>query len=424
MTEAAREPGAEPVSKPWFPQPVSDHPAATVLLVALVLAFPLLIFVFGSSRWFYLDEWDFLVTRHVTSPGDLFRPYNESLSTIPILVYRAVFNLAHLHSYWPYQVAVVAAHLAAVGLLWVVMRRSGANQWVATLVAGLLILFGPGYQDIVWAFQIGFTGSLAFGLGQLLLADHDGPIDRRDGMGLALGVAALMCSTVGVTMVVAVGVACLLRRGWRAAAFHTVPLAVGYLVWSTFAHPSGPTNPFHRSPSYVAGQVVRWDLASIRYAMVDLGHYPAVGVVLGVMLVVGLALTWIPMGRAVRRRQSMIIATLVGFLAFASFSGVGRWFFGPDYSGESRYVYLTVALLLPALAVAATALIRRVRLVAPVVVLVLVIGVPGNIAAFGRQFPPRATGPVQNGPWWDGPGPPWSTRCRRRPNPTGPATRA
>ena len=47
----------------------------------------------------------------------------------------------------------------------------------------------PGSQDIVWAFQIGFTGSLVFGLTQLLLCDHDGGLDWRDGLGVLAGIA-------------------------------------------------------------------------------------------------------------------------------------------------------------------------------------------------------------------------------------------
>ncbi len=383
-TDTGVEPGSDAAPEPWYLRLVSAHPAATVLLVGLLVAFPLLVFVFGTTQWFFLDDWDFVSARHATNLGDLLRPHNENLSTIPILVYRAVFSLVRLHSYWPYQVGVVAAHLAVVALLWVVMRRSGVNQWMATLVAGLLILFGSGYQDIIWAFQIGFTGSLAFGLGQLLLADHDGPIDRRDAMALGLGLCALLCSGVGVTMVVVVGVACLARRGWRAAALQCVPLGVGYLIWNALAHPDGPVNPFHRSQAYVAGQVARWDLSAVRWSLVDLAHWSALAVVLAIGLVVGLALAWIPLGRQIRRRQSLVIGCLVGVVVFASISGIGRWFFGTNFSRSSRYVYLTVALLLPALAVAADALVRRWRWSAPLVALSLLAGVPANINAFDR----------------------------------------
>ena len=90
--------------------------------------------------------------------------------------------------------------------------------------------------DILWPFQITYVGALVFGLTHLLLADHDGPFDRRDWLGLAAGAAGLMCSGVAIAMVVAVGVATLIRRGVRIAAVHTVPLGVAYVIWlSTMA---------------------------------------------------------------------------------------------------------------------------------------------------------------------------------------------
>ena len=55
----------------------------------------------------------------------------------------------------------------------------------------------------------------------LLLADHDGPVDRRDYLGLGTGLAALMCSGVAVSMAIVVGLATLMRRGWRIALLHS-----------------------------------------------------------------------------------------------------------------------------------------------------------------------------------------------------------
>src|SRR6185369_9091996 len=122
-------------------------------------------------------------------------------------------------------------HCVAAALLWLVMGRARVRPWTATIVASAFVLFGAGAQDILWAFQIAFTGALVLGLAHLLLADHDGPVDRRDWFGLAAGFLALLCSGVAVTMVVVVGLATLLRRGWRIAVLHTVPLAAVYGAW-------------------------------------------------------------------------------------------------------------------------------------------------------------------------------------------------
>jgi len=75
------------------------------------------------------------------------------------------------------------------------MHRAGVRPWSATVLASLFVLFGAGAANILWAFQISFVGSVAFGLTHLLLADHDGPFDRRDWLGLLAGFATLLCPT-------------------------------------------------------------------------------------------------------------------------------------------------------------------------------------------------------------------------------------
>ena len=210
---------------------MSQARVATVVFAVVVIAAVPLYLWRGRHQWFYLDEWDYLAARKATSLHDLLRPHNEHWQTLPILAYRALWNIVGLHSYKPYQLVTIGLHLTAACLLRVVMRRAGVGPWIATIAASLFVLFGPGHENVIWAFQVGFVGSLVCGLAHLILADHDGPLDRRDAIGLLFGIAGLMSSGVGVTMAFVVGLAALMRRGWRAAAFHLVPLAVLFLGW-------------------------------------------------------------------------------------------------------------------------------------------------------------------------------------------------
>ncbi len=48
-----------------------------------------------SSHWFYLDEWDYLANRGIRLGGrhGVFFPHNEHWTTIPIVIWRAIFDV-------------------------------------------------------------------------------------------------------------------------------------------------------------------------------------------------------------------------------------------------------------------------------------------------------------------------------------------
>jgi hypothetical protein len=363
---------------------------ALIAFVAVeVIALPLLLF-WGRHGWFTQDDWDFLSARSIGSVDDLFRPHFQHWTTLPILPYRLLWTVVGIRSYVPYQAMIVVLHLVAAALLYAVMGRAGVRPWIATVAAGAFVFFGSGSENILVAFQITFVGALVFGLGQLLLADHDGPLAGRDWLGLLAGLSALMCSGVGITMVAVVGGAVLLRRGlrgWRIALFHTAPLAAAYLLWSQLAPTGQPANNYHAQN---VSQVWRFLVIGFEAAFARQGQIPFVGFLLGAVLVVGLVLALrqrgagFPLGRL-----ASSIALLGGALMFLVLTGIvragqgGLLFLldtsGPERARDSRYVYLVAAMALPALAIGADALIGRWRQLAIPIVIVLLLGVPGNI---------------------------------------------
>jgi hypothetical protein len=280
-------------------------------------------------------------------------------------------------------VLLVLLHLAVAVLLRIVIRRAGVGPWISTIAASLFVLFGAGRDDIIWPFQVGFVGALLFGLTHLLLADHDGPVDRRDWLGILAGLAGLLCSGVAVTMTVVVGLATLARRGWRIAALHTAPLAVVYTVWWAIVGRTGYSGAGFPS----IGRLVSYTRRGIGATFTAVGQLPGAGVALGVLLLVGLVLAWGRRSHEDRLRRvatpgAMLIGSVVFFLIAGlgranPFTGAARLFQAP--TTPSRYLYVGAALMLPALAVAADAVVRRWRLLAPAVLVLLLIGVPGNL---------------------------------------------
>jgi hypothetical protein len=341
-----------------------------------------------------------LAGRDAGNLRDLLRPHNEHWTTLPILAYRLLWNVFGLNSYRPYQFLVIALHLTAAVLLRVIMRRSGVSPWIATAAATMFVLLGAsGAQNIIWAFQITFVGSLVCGLAHLLLADHDGPVDRRDAAGLAFGLAALLCSGVGVTMAGVAGLAVLIRRGPRAAALHVLPLAAVFGAWwLAFARSK------YDASGASARTVAQFAQHGVANAFDRAGGFPGIGVALGVMLIIGLLTAWARQPREeLRRRAAVPVAMLSGSLVFLCVTALGRGAgFGIEFAERTRYVHLVVALIVPALGVAADGIARRWRAVTPILIVLFLVGVPGNMgdlwqerSASARQF--AVAGPVRGG---------------------------
>ena len=179
------------------------------------------------------------------------RPQNGHWSTVPLVAYHLLFWAFGL-SYGPYLICIITLHLTFVVLVRVIARRAGVGPWIATIAASVLVLFGSGTTNILQSIQIGMIGSVIFGLCHLLCADHDGPFSRRDALGLVCGALAILASGIGTLMVVIVGMAVLIRRGWRMAALQTAPLAIMNGVWYEAERKSGyqirnlTLSPLHR----------------------------------------------------------------------------------------------------------------------------------------------------------------------------------
>jgi len=364
----------------------SARAALATFVVYLVVAFFVLLLHFGEGHWFAGDEWGFLVGRSLSDPIGLLTPQNQHWSTVPIVIYQVLYALFGLDSYLPYMGVTIALHLTLVALLRVVMRRAGVGPWVATLVASIFVLFGTGEQNILLGVQISMVASMVFGLVQLVLADHDGAWNRRDWFGLAAGALAIMSSSIGIPMVVIVGIAVLIRRGWRAAALQTIPLGTLYVVW--YVSQRGVLSQSPTGSADVAG-IAGW-VGTASVAVLDgLTPHPAVAALLVVIFVGGLALAWLPFDRdRFRRTAAGPAALLVGSLVLTVVIAFQRLaliaFAGPDIPRSSRYIAMATALALPALGVATDAVVRRWRWSAPLVAVVLLAGIPANIEAFSN----------------------------------------
>jgi hypothetical protein len=357
---------------------------AVVELVALVG-----IFQYARNWWFYFDEWDFLATRTAGSLHDLFRPHNEHWVTVPVLVYRALWQVFGLRHYWPYLLVTVLLHLTLAALLVVMMKRCGVRPTIAVAAGSLFVLFGRGYQDIAWAFQMTFIGSLVFGYVQLLCATKPGPLARSDRLGLGAGFVGLMCSGIALPMIVLVGIATYMRRGARIAAFHVVPLVVAFAIWYMAIGKQGNQHAHGGITS-----VLHYSFHALFAAFVSIGSGRVAAWLLFAMLVAGSALAWQGPWRRGRvpLETAVPIASLVALVGFVLIDGWGRVpTLGVTHGASSRYLHIYAAFLLVPLAVAAEAVARRWKWFVFAALVLFLSAIPGNVSKFinyERQLAP------------------------------------
>jgi len=356
----------------------SNRSSRAALIAFCVLAagsIPLYL-VLGRHWWFYLDEWNLLASRSGRSVNDLLRPYNQHWITLPILAWRALWTIVGARSYLPYQAMSVLLHVVVAALIRSVMRHAGVRPWIATIGAGAFLFFGAGAQNILSAFQITFTGAIAFGFVQLMLTDHEGEWSRRDWIALAAGLCALMCSGAAVAMVGVVGVATWLRRGRRVAVAQITPLAAIYAAWYL---------RYGRSGAQIEGSIggaVGFVRDGVGATFENVGQLAGVGALLGLALALGVVVLVRSGDAPARHAQVALVgAFLVGLLMFFAAAAVGRnrGQAVVDLPTQSRYLYVGAAMLAPVFGIAAESLTRRARVLGALAIVPLLIGVPGNV---------------------------------------------
>jgi hypothetical protein len=306
--------------------------------VAALLAGVTLLYL-GRSLTFWHDEW-----RSITFDGsgfDYLRPVNEHWSTFPLLLYRATFHFVELRSYIPYLAELIALHLVAVtGAYVLVRRRLGA--FYATLLALPLLFLGIGGENLVWAFQTGFVGSVLFGVWALVLVEQDG----RAAPALASGllVASLMSSGIGLFFVVVVACRTLLDDELRRRAWCVGPPLAAYATWHLLVGRDavGETGDLG-GPCEVARFAFR-GIGHAFEAWVGADRLPTGGA-LGVMAFVALCL--VAGRRVLRGREGGALAAgcLAGIASMYVVIGIVRAGLEFDYATLDRYVYVAAFLV-------------------------------------------------------------------------------
>jgi hypothetical protein len=285
---------------------------------------------------FYFDEWTFITTAPDWTFWSYFEPHNEHPSILFRAVYAALLNTVGLRTYLPYMALLLVAHFANVVLLFELVRRR-AGDLVGMAAAALLLVLGAGWEDVLWAFQMAWLASVAFGLGALLLLQSQ----RRIGFATACVTASLAFSGIGAVFATAAAVQLALTPARRRDLLWFVPVGVAVAVWYVAFGRFGE----HPNPQPTAANLLLdplyalWGLSQSAAGLIGLGGWVGVPV----LAVVAAVIAW----RWMRRRPDAFgVSAVVALVTFYLLTGLTRAQLGYEQSGSSRYIYVAAVLWL------------------------------------------------------------------------------
>ena len=327
---------------------------------------------------FFLDEWDFLLHRRGFGADVLLDPHNEHIAVLPIAIYKLLLAAFGMDSQRPFQVVSTLMYVLSIALVFVWIRRR-VGAWLALAAALPLLFFGASWIDLLFPFQLAFSGSMSCGIGALLCLERNDKTGDR--AACALLVASLAFSSLGLPFIVGAAVAV----GWdadrrRRAFVVLVPAAlyaVWWLGWGHRADNSFSIEHLMTLPTYVFDGLASSlsSLLGLATPRNDTGLTPLVWG--RPLLVVALALLGfrIASARRVSRELAVVIAIAASLWALAALNAdVLR-----DPS-NGRYQYMGAVFLLFVAAEAARG-IRLSRFATAGVLLVSVAATVSNAAA-------------------------------------------
>ena len=320
-------------------------PHARMIVVLAALAFSAAILWLTRGYTFYFDEWTFILTAPDWTLATLLQPHNEHPVMLTRAIYAALLATVGLRSYLPYMGVVLALHVASVVLLFEVVRRRSGDL-VAVAAAALLLVLGAGWEDLLWAFQMQFVGSVACGLG-MLIALQGKPGRRNLIISAALLTASLMFSGVGLFFGVAAAVQLAATPDRRRDLVWFAPIGVALAAWFVaFGRDAEPATTLSLGDIASLPLYVVWGLATSVGGLIGLSGWAGLAV---------LAVAALAVGYAWRRGgvDEFALGIAAGVVTFYAVTGLIRVQLGYQQSGASRYTYVAAVFWLLLLAEAA-----------------------------------------------------------------------
>jgi hypothetical protein len=322
-----------------------------VALTMLLIGDLVLLMYMGRGLSFFYDEWDWVTHDYGGGWRSLMQAHVGNISIFPVAVYKVLFHLVGLNHYAVFRLAVIFLHLIAAGLIFALAARR-VGRVPALLAMSLILFLGAAWEDLLWAFQIGYMLSIVGGLGAWALIERDGR--GSDMVAMLCTVIAVGSSSLGIPIVIALGVELMWARRWRRLWIAAVP-AVLYALWYlSYGESQMTANSVINAPGFAA------DLTASAFGAL-VGHGLDWGRPLAIAAIV---LTLIRLGghRSVRPRLAGLLAAGLSLWAITALAR--STISSPE---ASRYTYMGAVIVV----LVGVELLRDIRLPAKPVVIAI-----------------------------------------------------
>jgi len=367
---------------------LKDRKAPILALALAVVVSAAWLISRDSHLTFIADDWMLLVKRWGSGVAAFLHPFRGSLVIAPALTYRLLRGLFGLGSALPYYLVSISVFVASAVLLFFYLRRR-VGDWLALLAAILILFLGAAFEDLLFAFQLGYFAAVAAGLGMLIALDREDT--RGDRIACALLVVSLAFSSVGLAF--AVGALADLALGPRARAGRAyvtlLPLALYALWWIGWGHTAHDHLSLHNlenTPKFVFDSAAAGVTSLLGLATGDGSEPSQPHLIWGkLVLVVGLVLLALRITREGRMSRGLAIALALG-LTFWILGGLNRDL--RRFPTSSRYQYPSAVFLL----LIGAELLRGFRVPRPAVAVAAVatgLALWGGISLLNREYAER-----------------------------------
>lgn len=274
----------------------SERQTVLPLLAAVLAVAAAMTLALTWSLTFWQDTFDFLISRRDVTWDTVFTPHNEHIIVFPTLIEQAIMRVFGLGNAHPEYILLAVFLIAAALLVFDYVRRR-MGYWAALFATILILCLGPAWEVLLWPFEIGFIGSILFGLATLLALERDSR--RWDLAACAFLILSMGFSSLGIPFAVGAAVDVIQKRrarGWGRAYLFVVPVALfalWYLGWGHKAESHMTLHNVLNSPPFVlesvavaTGSLFGFGTSSASGEIVPLwGALILVGVVAGVVYV-------------------------------------------------------------------------------------------------------------------------------------------